>query len=343
MLKIMILLAGVVGVWYVYVLISEKKKNEKLDKVEAGLDDPVEAKEDYKLATKGRINKRTRNLIILIGIFVLISGLTYWNHQRLAKKQNALSQQKSNVSADLQESNNQLMRIDMVNEQLEKMKEEVFLNNKVMMKNDTPTQTLRYLFDIANKYAKFFHFDYGLSESGMETDDPNVFYNQYVITGKAFMNQIFSFLDQIERQSAFYTIESIALNLLDVNEKGKVQFSVELRAYFTSTGEEMSFIKLKKNKTRSLAYNPFYPRIHEPITSNDTEFLALLDVEAVSLVALSSERVFVKSQNNGIIKILNVGDRVRYGYLESIDWGKQEAIFSLNRFGIKERIRLGIK
>jgi Tfp pilus assembly protein PilO len=340
----MILLAVLVGVWYVYVMISEKKKNAELDKVEAGEDTLVDNKEDYNISTaRGKLNKRTRNLIILIVILLLISGGTYWNYTRLADKQKKLMQEKTNVSNELNTSNNQLMRIDQVNEQLEKMREEVFLNNKIMMKNDTPTQTLRYLFDIANKYAKFFHFDYGLSESGMQTEDPNVFYNQYVITGKAFMNQIFAFLDQIERQSAFYTIESIALNTLDINEKGKVQFSIELRAYFTATGEEMTDIGFRGNKLRRLAYNPFYPRIHDPIKNNDREFLSLVDIEAVDMVALSTERVFVKSQNNGIIKILNIGDRVRYGYLESIDWNKQVAIFSLNRYGVTERIRLSIK
>lgn len=340
----MIFAGVIVGVWYVFIMISEKNKNNNSDEENEVKEDLKSQEKDYSFSASGeKINKRTRNLIILIIIFLAIVGLTYWNYKRLDKKQQLLLKEKEKIKKELEDSNTQLMRVDIVNENLLKIEEEVFLNNKIMMKEDTPTGTLSYLFDIANKYAGFLHFDYGLSESGIKTKDSKVFYNQYILTGKAFINQIFLFLDQLERQPAFYTIESLALNIMNISEEGRVQFSIELRAYYTATGKNLANIKLRKNKVRRLSYNPFFPRIHEKVDKKDDDFLDLLDIESVDMVALSPERVFLKSRNNGIIKILNIGDRVRFGYLENIDWLRQEAVFAVNRYGVQERMRLAIK
>ncbi len=336
MLTKLLIFAVVVVVVFLFLMMRSSKKK--------GGGDGGSEQDEYIIASyRSGTNYKFRNFIILIVILFAVLGWWFFTNKKLKKENLHLTEEKQKLEEDLRKTQSEIMKQPELEAQLDRIREEVSLNNKVMLKEDTSTKTLEYLFYLADKYGSYMHFDFGLSESGADKDDPTIRYNKYVLTGKAFTDQIYSFIDQLERQPPFYAVEGIALEALPPDQKGKVDFSVELTAYFTEDGTPINRIELYEGKPRKLAYNPFFPRIHSPVISDDEEFLQQLDLDNCSVVALSPERVFLRNNSSGIIQIFNVGDRVRYGYLESIDWANQEAVFRLNRYGVAESVRMKLK
>jgi hypothetical protein len=323
-----------VAIWQVYLLLNKPKDDENANA-------PIEKiKKDEKpsKASGDSLDNKTRNIIILFIILISILSVIFFVHKRTVRMHKNTVTMLTKLNTELDAFQVQEQKKEAVEKELNRVREEVFFNNKQLPIIDNPTQSLKYFFSIADKYAGSMHFDFVLADSGFVEADKNVRFNKYVIAGNAYMNQIFSFIDQLERQPYFYTIESIAVNALTADEKGKVMFSLEVYAYYSNDGVNPEELGMQKLKKRRLAYNPFYPRIHQPITYDDEEFLRLLDIEGAEVVALSGERIFIRDANNGIIRGLNIGDRVRYGYLENIYWDKQEAVFRLTRYGVPERI-----
>ena len=331
--KLLILAAGVIVVFVIASIFMGKKKKE-----DGGQG------EEYTIANyKSGKNYKVRNMIILSLVLVAVGAWWFMSNRSLQKRNKALVARKQVLVARQDSSHIQTLRKPDVEERLLQIKWEDELNNKIMMRDDSSTRSLEYFFELADRYATYLHFDFGHSESGVAEGDTLVKYNEYIITGKAFMNQIYAFIDQLERQAPFYSLETVALESMPAEEKGKVEFSLELRAYYTEDGTVIEKIDLKNYEKRLLAYNPFLPRIHAPIEPEDGDaMLALFEIENGTLVALSTERVFMKDNGSGIIQIFNIGDPVRYGYLENIDWANQQAVFRINRYGIPEQVRVGL-
>jgi|GEM_PF-1451601 len=330
--KLLILAAVVIIVFVIASIFMGKKKKEDGGQTE-----------EYTIANyKSGKNYKFRNMVVLIVLLVAVIGWWLVSSQTLKKKHKALTARKAVLIAREDSTRVQTLRKPEVEERLIQIKWEDELNNKIMMRDDSTTRSLEYFFELADRYATYLHFDFGLSETGVAQGDTLVKYNQYIITGTAFMNQVYAFIDQIERQAPFYSLETVALESLPAEEKGKVKFSLELRAYYTADGTPIENIDLKNYEKRLLAYNPFLPRIHSELKTEDEELLSLFEIENGTLVALSTERAFMKDNGSGIIHIFNIGDPVRYGYLENIDWATQQAVFRIDRYGIPEQVRVGL-
>ncbi len=84
-------------------------------------------------------------------------------------------------------------------------------------------------------------------------------------------------------------------------------------------------------KYKNIKYDPFYSRIHAPLPDEDEA--GFLDINLAGMIGLTPNKVFMKDQL-GKIHILELGDRVAYGTLGSINWKEQLAIFQLNEIGI---------
>ena len=282
------------------------------------------------------ISKNKLNLIIL-SIFLVVLILTEFFVIRMVKhKQNVLKIQKNKYSQKLQSISNKIVAFDEIKKEFKKLKEESSLNNKIIPKTDSPTLTLNYFFNLTDKYSNYMHFDFALSDSGATKIDKTVKFNKYVLTGKSYLNQIYNFVDQIERQPKFYTIESIALNALDADKRGKIEFSLEIMAYYSEANNN-KIPKISKLHKRHLSFNPFYPRIHSPILPQDSLFNSLLDINMAQLVALTDAQAFIKDLQTGLIFSFKIGDKVKYGELDFIDWKQQRVIFKINRYGLTEK------
>ncbi|MFW5791094.1 MAG: hypothetical protein ACOCVU_00395 [Desulfohalobiaceae bacterium] len=189
--KLLILAAGVVVVFVIASILMSKKKKE-----DGGQG------EEYTIANyKSGKNYKVRNMIILSLLLVAVGTWWFLSNRSLQNKQEALSARKQVLTAREDSTRVQTLRKDDVEERLLQIKWEDELNNKVMMRDDSSTRSLEYFFELADRYATYLHFDFGHSESGVAEGDSLVKYNEYIITGKAFMNQIYAFIDQLERQA----------------------------------------------------------------------------------------------------------------------------------------------
>jgi len=227
-------------------------------------------------------------------------------------------------------------------EQLEELKEEQFLSDKLMPDFNNTTITLSYIFDIFQKYSTNFHFNYMMDHTGVVEEDEDVHFILYNMSGYAYINLLYVFLDQLERQPAFYTIEKIELGTQPPEEQGKVSFNIDFKAYYAKDGavphEEVA---LKDLRERRLVYNIFYPRIHQPIDSD--EIREKLDISEIMVVGMTQERVFIRNRRTGNIQVMYPGDEIRYGSLREIDWINQEVVFRISPSGLAEEIRLQIE
>jgi len=295
-------------------------------------------KNEYKIEASyySGISKNKLNLIILSVFFVILAISEFFVIRTVKHKENILEIQKNKYSQKLQSISSKIVAFDEIKKEYKKIKEESSFNNKIIPKKDSPTLSLNYFFNLTDKYSNYMHFDFALSDSGVVKIDKSVKFNKYVLTGKAYLNQIYNFLDQLERQPKFYTIESIALNALDADKRGKIEFSFEIMSYYSQANNN-KIPKIAKLHKRHLNFNPFYPRIHSPVLPKDSLFISLLDVNMGQLVALTDAQVFIKDLQTGLISTLKIGDKVKYGELDFIDWKQQRAVFKINRYGLTEK------
>ncbi len=299
---------------------------------------------EYKLTFlyKKGLDYKTRNLIILIVLFVFTLASAILINRSLVNTFMILEAEKQKLDSELSTINQQIASAEPLRQRLSKLREELFLTDMIMPDKNNSTITLAYIFDIFNKYGNHFFFNYRVINSGKVDGDQEVGYNRYQISGEAYINLLYVFIDQFERQPAFFTIESIEFTSLPADKQGKVGFSIEVNAFFTSTGTDHTEIKLKDLKERKLVNNIFYPRIYEPFVIDSDEFRELLDVSEIVVVGLTPDRVFIRNRRTGLVDVLYIDDPIRYGKLSSIDWNKQEAVFRINPSGLAEEVRIKI-
>jgi hypothetical protein len=333
--------AGVVVLLILFLLLGKKKQKA----AEEGSTENAKGKDADYASKKFRAGLTTRMRNIIILSVLLVASLTWATLavRKVKHEHTNLLGEKARIEHERDSTFTLTLEEPKVREKLAGLQEESSLNNKMMMFEDNSTKTLEYFFDTADRYTDPLVFDFGHSETGTVKSDKEVTYNTYVITGRGSYNQILNFMNQIEMQPPFYSIESFALNIQGADKQGSVEFSAELRAYSTAKGTFVDQIPLMPVKNRDMRYNPFFPGLHQPIQYDDEKFLSQLDVEDGKLIALTKERAFIRTTSTGVIKMLSVGDLVRYGIVKRIDWENQQVVFEINRFGVAEPFRMGLE
>ena len=300
---------------------------------------------EYKLTFlyKKGLDYKARNLIFLIVILILIFVVVLLIGRNLRAQREVLLARNAELQRELSSIMSELAAEDALRAKLADLREEQFLTDKMMPDLNNSTLALTYFFDIFREYNTNFKFNYRIVNSGTVNDDKEVHFNRYEIQGQTYINLLYVFIDQLERQPAFYSIEAFEMGTLPPEERGMVTFNIELNAYYTPTGVPHDTIALKNLRERRLIYNIFYPRIHEPMKIETDEFREMLDLSEIVIVGMTQERVFIRNRRTGNIEVLQVGDQIRYGRLQSIDWNNQEVVFRISPSGIAEEIRLQIQ
>jgi len=296
--------------------------------------------QEYSLTSYSKgLDNKTRNLIILIVLFIGVTVAYFLTNQKLVKVIEELQAQNKKLNERLAQTITEIQREPEVSSLLEKVREEVFLTNKTMYSSDNPTLTLEYIFDIIDKYQNYLYFNFSVTASGVEESDNNVNFYLYNLDGQAYTNQLYAFIDQLERQPSFYAIESINLDQYsEEDEYGMVNFDIILKSFYASDGEKIENRKIENYHKRSLDNNIFYPRVHPVIIpEDDPAFNRLVDCEAVEVVALSRSSIYVRE--GGRIVFLKINDKVKFGRLKSINWEDQYAVFEINKVGISEKVK----
>ncbi len=279
------------------------------------------------------MNYALRNTLILSVLLILVFVGFLLGNNSSVKKLNEIKTRYENNQKQLDEllaAHPDIKDHDRFIEALKELEEKVKRESKIIPQKNDPTITYQYLLDICDNFCPELKFDFVYNRLSKVED---IDYYTFTITGTAPVRSFYSFIYQIERQYLLYIIESIKINekFEDDISTGKVEFTLVLNAYFEETAPELGEVPFRKLKYKNVEYDPFYSRIHAPLP--DEEEAGFLDVNLAGMIGLTPNKVFMKDQL-GKIHILELGDRVAYGTLRSINWKEQLAIFQLNEIGI---------
>lgn len=158
------------------------------------------------------------------------------------------------------------------------------------------------------------------------------------VTGESPYSNFVNFIRQIEQSKPLNKVDDITVNpLVTEDSHNFVSFSFSLQSFYDRVallGEPSLDVT---NNLQASIPNPFFPLIRT-VTANED---GLLDVESSTLMAISSNRVFMMNQDD-TMQQLSPGDRVYLGRLSSINVEQGTATFELNKGGIVERVTLQV-
>ncbi len=281
------------------------------------------------------MNYALRNTLILSILLVLVVvGFLLGNTSSVKKLKVIKTTYESNQKQlnDLNAANPDMKDHELFVKALKDLEKKVQRESKLIPQKNDPTITYKYLLDICDNFSPNLKFNFIYNRLNKIE---NISYFTYTIAGKAPIRSFYSFIYQIECQYMLYVIESIKINedVKDEISTGDINFTIVLNAYFEETASELGEIPFRKLKYKNIAYDPFYSRIHAPMP--DEKEQEFLDIYSAGMIGLTPNKVFMKDRI-GRIHILELGDKVAYGTLESINWKEQYAVFKLNEIGINK-------
>jgi hypothetical protein len=160
------------------------------------------------------------------------------------------------------------------------------------------------------------------------------------IRGEGRYENLVNYLYRLEYSRPLVKIQSVQLdNITDYERLDNVNFQINLGAYYRR-GEWSDYIAQLEasGPLGRISHNPYYPLIHEVPPNEDN----LPEVENSRIAVLTSSRAHIVDQT-GSMQRLNIGDRVYLGRLSGINVQRGEAVFELNRGGIRDRVVLTLE
>ncbi|MFA7543092.1 MAG: hypothetical protein WCY84_01845, partial [Candidatus Cloacimonadaceae bacterium] len=114
-----------------------------------------------------------------------------------------------------------------------------------------------------------------------------------------------------------------------------VSFSMIFCTHFEENGVPSVEIPYKNIEKAVNSYSLLRPRYTEDLQMDTDEDYRLVDLDSSVLIAMSEKRAFLRD-NRGIVRIVSLGDKVRWGYLQKIDYRENLAVFRINKYGFEE-------
>lgn len=272
-----------------------------------------------------------RNTIVLSALLILLSGASLGFFRNLNKKAQVLIEDNKKTAKKIEVLERQISNIDSLKMEYELRKAMVAEQSKVIVNMDTSTTTYQYLLKLLSWMKRNVIFDFALSDKGKKETT----WNEYVVSGKTHYRNLVELTKNIEHQRAVITIEEIAIGSDGVANSDTVSFSLVLRTHFNDSGIPMEELKPKKMPATQSYYQLFKSRIYETARGEDNIDPRLVRIDQATLIGIADNRIFLRD-NQGVIKILAIKDKVAYGYLDSIDGSKGKAVFIIDKYGVPE-------
>ncbi len=281
-----------------------------------------------------------RNTLVLGIILIIVSSIVGFLVIKKVKIYRELSAEKSKLELRLTEIDQILPDNEgekRITEALRLLDEKQRSQEKIVTKEDFPTDTYEYLIGLSNRGPGRQKFDFEIENTGTQVGEFSS--NHYLIKGAGHIRKLVDFINEIERQTRLYTLENLNIFSQSVIRRDTVFFTFDLKSYFSSNGLDLEKIPYKNLDKENIKYNPFFPRIHPIYMKKSDKYL--INIDAAKMISLTKDMVIL--QYNGQMKVLKHGDRVMFGKLYRIDWKKQIAIFKINKIGITETKILYLK
>lgn len=272
-----------------------------------------------------------RNTLVLTALLVLLGGTGFLVFRSLNKTAQELLAANKESSKKIAVLEKQISNIDSLKMEYEIRKAMVAEQSKVVLSIDTPTLTYQYLLRMLSWMKRNVIFDFALSDKGTKETS----WNEYVLSGKANFRDLLELTKNVEHQRAVLTIEDFAVGSDGVANSDTVSFSLIVRTHFDESGIVSDELKQKKVPPTTNFYQLFKSRIYETVPQDLDVDPRLTRIDQATLIGIADNRIFLRD-NQGVIKILALRDRVAYGYLYGIDAKQGKATFIIDKYGIPE-------
>jgi hypothetical protein len=279
-----------------------------------------------------------RNTIVLLFLLILLFLVSFTTQLRMKKTSEKLQKKNELVATQVDSLKNYILNMPTADTQSQEL-QKLLTADKLIMLHDTSPITFQYLLKLCSYLGKDIIFDFSYSRTGNDKLTP---YNEYIVTGHAPFKDMFQFVNQLEQQRVLYTLENLAILSDNFEKSDSVNFSMVFDAYYDSLGTEAELIQLKTASNPSPYPSAFRMKIYVPGAENLQDHSNLIDIYKAKLIGMTANRVFMKDPN-GIIRILSPGDKVKNGWLASIDNRNEIVKFKINTTGVVEDITLSIK
>lgn len=276
-----------------------------------------------------------RNTIVLSALLVLLAAGSYSLFRSLNKKTIALTSENKDTEKKIAVLETQISNIDSLRWEYETRKAMTAEQSKILLSSDNPTTTYRYLLRMLGWMDRNVIFDFAMSDKGQKETT----WNEYVVSGRSNYRDVVEFTKNIEYQRAVITIEELAIGSDGAANSDTVSFSLVLRTHVNDGGLDISEIKPKEKLPSLFFYQLFKSRVFDkPLTDEDID-PNLVRVEQCTLIGIGENQVFLRD-SQGVIKILNLKEKVAFGYLDVIDAKQGKVVFKLFKYGVPEEFTL---
>lgn len=274
-----------------------------------------------------------RNSIVLSSLLVVIVSTATFLLHNIGQKVSLIKAENKETSAKLAVLDSQISNIDSLMMEYEIRKAMVSEQSKVILAEDNPTITYQYLLRVLSWLGKDIIYDFSLSDKGKGGGD----WNNYVISGRSNYMDVAHFTRFIEHQRALLTLEELSIGSDGVANSDTVSFSMVLRTHYAEGGLALHEVRPKSVKANLAEYQLFRSRVWDSAQFDEDEEAdpRLVNIDSSNLIGVAEGRIFLRD-SQGVIRILNLRDRVKGGYLYSIDVREGRAIFRVDKYGLPE-------
>ncbi len=278
-----------------------------------------------------------RNTIILIVTLVLMLGGGWlFIQNKFVSEIEETEEQLQELNMELQEVQNSA---DMFAQAQANYNEVLYirLNHPKELFLDHNSSNLYNYLQMLNRDLSFTELNYSLSDSTLNEDHGII---NATIQGEGRYENLANFIYRLEYSRPLLQVQSVQIdNITDLERLNNVNFQVTLGAYYRRGSWSNYLAELDPSGPLGrIRHNPYYPLIHE-VPPNEEN---LPDVDQSRLLVLTGSRAHIFDQT-GTLQRLGIGDRVYLGRLSSIDLQRGEAVFQLNRGGIRDRVVLTLE
>jgi hypothetical protein len=278
-------------------------------------------------------NAGRNSLVLSLILFLMVSG-TLFMVNKSSKQTGVLVEENTKTEAEIAVLNSQISNIDSLIALFEMRKAMIAEQSKVLLKEDSPTSTYQYLLRLMGWMKANIIYDFAASKIGT---DPESGVNSYVISGRANYLDVANLARYIEYQRALLTIEEISLGSDGIANSDTVSFSMVLNTHYHSSGLDWADLVPARISAPLSSYQLFRSLVWDSAQYDEREEQNpnLVNIDNSILIGVGESRIFLRD-NQGIIRILNLRDRVLGGYLYSIDLRDNKAVFKVDKFGLEE-------
>lgn len=281
------------------------------------------------------MNRKKKNLIILIVIFLLITiaGAVYtlvFQRKDLDQKQARLDNLKANFSS-----------IGTLQAQLKEYEAKVKVVDSLLFSE-------RFYIPKDLSQSKFFNFVDAYSRDNtiitftntefVSTGVENGFnYYLYKVSGNGDYQDVYGLIYAIEHSRELKKVQKADLsNTVSVNDKGipkyLTKFEIHVKVYYSSNDQYAAVSFAENSLSTNAVHDAFYPLVRSEITPNVAN---LPVIQGATLLSLVPQGAFITDADGNTL-LMAEGDPVYLGYLMKIDYENESVTFVLNRGGLIE-------